>query len=82
MCGGGGGILGGLTGLLFGSKQESKAVEIPEPAPPAPPAPSRKQDTGALIKVGEAGTADERLSGKRRSGLSAMGRSASSGLGL
>lgn len=81
MCGGGGGILGGLTGLLFG-KQENKAVDLPEPAPPAPPAPSRKQDTGALVKVGETGAADERLSGKRRTGLSALGRSASSGLGL
>jgi hypothetical protein len=60
MCGGGGGLLGTLSGLLFG---KPKAPEMPKIEAPAPPAPSRKTDTGAIVRIGDTSTATDRLSG-------------------
>lgn len=78
--GGGGGILSPITDTLFGKSKAPEATPIPDPVAPAPPAPSRKVDTGAIVKVGNASTND-RLSGRgsstRRSasaGLSGLGR--------
>ena len=85
MCGGGGGIIGGISSLLFG-KPENNAPEMPKVEAPAPPAPSRKQDTGAIVKVGDSGSTD-RLSGNgtggvRRKSGSSLGNLGSGGLSI
>ena len=59
--GGGGGILGSITELLFG-KTKNPTVSIPVPEVAAPPAPVVKQDTGAIIQTGAPDPADDRVS--------------------
>ena len=56
--GGGGGLLGGVTSLLFG---KPKTPNIPVPKSPAPPAPTAKTDTGAIIQTGAQDNANDRL---------------------
>lgn len=67
MGGGGGGILGPITDLLFGRPEQPEMPKIPDPVTPAAPAPSRKQDTGALVKTGADAAQDiknQRVSGR------------------
>ena len=68
--GGGGGLLGGVTSLLFG---KPKTPTIPVPESPAPPAPTAKTDTGAIIQTGAQDNADDRL---HRSNAGAAGAQA------
>lgn len=62
---------------LGGSSQ--KAVKMPKAAIPAPPAPQRKQDTGAIVAVGDTDseyTAEQRRRASRlstRSGGTPLG---------
>ena len=46
MCGGG--FLG-----LSPKEETAKVVKMPKPQTPAAPAPERKQDTGAIVAVGD-----------------------------
>lgn len=41
----------------LGLSPKAKKIETPDPVIPAPPAPSRKQDTGAVVAIGD--TEDE-----------------------
>ena len=74
--GGGGGILSGVTEMLFGKPKEPN---IPVPEAPAPPAPAAKQDTGAIIQTGALDGADDRL--RRSAGGAAGAQRRSSTLG-
>ncbi len=40
-------------GEALGLTDKPKAVKLPKPVIPAPPAPQRKQDTGAIVAVGD-----------------------------
>jgi hypothetical protein len=59
---GSGGILGGITSLLFG-KAPSPSFKAPAVEAPAPAAPSRKVDTGAMVRTGT--DAAERVKNQR-----------------
>jgi len=87
MCGGGGiSLTKVLDPLGLFTKDKAPEMEIPKVEAPAPPAPSRKQDTGAIVKVGDRGAAD-RLSGNgtggvRRKSGSSLGNLGRGGLSI
>lgn len=67
MCG-----QGGLLGL-FGSSG-AKAPKVPDVQTPAPPAPQRKQDTGAIVAIGNDDESDlSSAAFKKQKGGSALG---------
>ena len=74
--GGGGGILGGVTSLLFG---KPKTPNIPVPEAPAPPAPAAKTDTGAIIQTGAQDSANDRLSRSTAGASGAQARASTLG---
>lgn len=63
----------------LGLSSDSKAVKMPKPVAPAPPAPQRRQDTGAIVAVGdlESEYSDER----RRAAARASSRTGGTALG-
>lgn len=76
MCGGGDGFLG---------LGKAKQVDPPDPVIPAPPAPERKQDTGAIVAIGDSDeevAAQRRKMGKVTKGGSAIRNGYASDLGL
>lgn len=74
--GGGGGLLGGVTSLLFG---KPKTPTIPVPEAPAPPAPTAKTDTGAIIQTGAQDNANDRLSRSTAGAAGAQARASTLG---
>lgn len=89
MCGGGGGIFGGLSKIfqgvsstLFGApSQRGITFNAPEPTQPAPPAPVRKQDTGAIVVTGSDAVSDRLTEQRRRTrSITQLGGSSGSGL--
>lgn len=75
-----------LDPLGLFTKDKAPEMDIPKIEAPAPPAPSRKQDTGAMVKVGDTG-GNDRLSGggtggvRRKSG-SSLGNLGRGGLSI
>lgn len=74
--GGGGGILSGVTSLLFG---KAKDPVIPAAEAPAPPAPTAKTDTGAIIQTGAQDTANDRLTRNTAGAAGAQARASTLG---
>jgi hypothetical protein len=68
MCGGG----------FLGLGPAPKAPKMPDAVVPAPPAPERKQDTGAIVAIGDS-NAELEMQRKRASGVKTKG---GSGLGI
>ena len=74
--GGGGGLLGGVTSLLFG---KPKTPKIPVPETPAPPAPTAKTDTGAIIQTGAQDNANDRFARSTAGAAGAQARASTLG---
>lgn len=74
------GVVESVSNLLFG-KDESAAVEIPEPKIPAAPAPSRREDTGANVVVGADASKNQRVSGRTSGSSSSSSGDVLGGLG-
>lgn len=65
--------------LGLGGKEEVKAVKMPKAAIPAPPAPERRQDSGAIVAIGDA---DSAYDAERRRALASRATSRKGGSAL
>ena len=74
--GGGGGLFGSVTSLLFG---KTKTPTIPVPEAPAPPAPTAKVDTGAIVQTGAQDSANDRFSKSTAGAAGAQARASTLG---